>query len=108
MVGKERREGGCPAGMVELGGFGDKRRNLEGRSLTWDAHFPNICDGAFVKMGIIHLNIPKCICVPSDPAEGSRCDRAEGVAQGPIPRRFASRPTWKKAEWQLLDSGVHR
>lgn len=35
-----------------LGGRGDKRQNLEGRSLTWEAHFPNICDGAFVKRGI--------------------------------------------------------
>lgn len=61
------------------GGRGDKRQNLEGRGWTWEARFPNICDGAFVKVGIVHLRFPKCNRVPS--VEGSSCDRAEGWAR---------------------------
>lgn len=106
MVGKERREGGCPGGVVELGGCGDKSQNLEGRSRTWEARFPNIYDGAFVKRGIVHVKVPKCIRVPS--VEGSSCDRAEGVGEGRIRSPFDSHPTWKKTDRQLLESSVSR
>lgn len=73
---------------MELGEFGDKRQNLEGRVRrqgTREAHCPDTSYGAFVKTGLVHLKFPGAY-TPTRPLRGRQmCDEVEGLGQRPNP-----------------------